>query len=150
MQNIDEKDLLILNILSQNARATYTDLAKHANLSDVAVIKRVKKLENKIIKRYTIEIDPRSLGYKVVSVTGVDVDPDKLFFVVDNLKLKEYVKGLWLASGDHTILAVIWARDENEISQIHKEIMNMEGVKKVCPTLILKTIKDVEMGFRVD
>ncbi|MEM4502196.1 MAG: Lrp/AsnC family transcriptional regulator [Ignisphaera sp.] len=150
MQDIDEKDLSIINMLSRNARIPFTELAKHVNLSDVAVIKRIKKLENKVIKRYTIEVDPRTLAYKVVSITGIDVDPDKLFSIVDYLKVKDYVRGLWLATGDHALIAVIWAQDENEISYIHKEISSIEGVKRVCPAIILRTIKDVDMLFKLD
>jgi len=43
---IDEIDRKILSILQQNARTTYRELAKTVNLTDVAVIKRVRKLES--------------------------------------------------------------------------------------------------------
>lgn len=149
-EEIDEKDKKIIERLSENARITYTELAKEIGLSDVAVIKRVKKLENKVIKRYTVVVDPRSLGFKVVSLTGIDVDPDKLFNVIENIKGKDYVKGLWLTTGDHPLMTVIWARDEEEMARIHKEIGQLDGVKRVCPAIVLKTIKDIEKGFYID
>lgn len=147
---LDEKDIEILKILAKNSRISYTEIAKYVNLSDVAVIKRVKKLENRIIKRYTIAVDPRELGYKIISVTGIDVDPDKMFFVVEAIKNKEYVKGLWLTTGDHLLLALIWGRNEEEVSYIHKDISSIDGVKRVCPAIILRTIKDVETMIRID
>jgi Lrp/AsnC family transcriptional regulator for asnA, asnC and gidA len=147
---LDEKDSKIIEKLAENARITYTDLARVVGLSDVAVIKRVKKLEEKIIKRYTIVVDPRTLGYKVVSFTGIDVDPEKLFEVVEILKNKSYLKGLWLTTGDHQLVALIWAKDDEEAGKIHKEIGEINGVKRVCPAIVLKTVKDIEKGFYID
>jgi len=147
---LDEKDSKIIEKLAENARITYTDLARVVGLSDVAVIKRVKKLEEKIIKRYTIVVDPRTLGYKVVSFTGIDVDPEKLFEVVEILKNKSYLKGLWLTTGDHQLVALIWAKDDEEAGKIHKEIVEINGVKRVCPAIVLKTVKDIEKGFYID
>lgn len=147
---LDEKDSKIIEKLAENARITYTDLARIVGLSDVAVIKRVKKLEEKIIKRYTIVVDPRTLGYKVASFTGIDVDPEKLFEVVEILKNKSYLKGLWLTTGDHQLVALIWAKDDEEAGKIHKEIAEINGVKRVCPAIVLKTVKDIEKGFYID
>jgi len=147
---LDEKDSKIIEKLAENARITYTDLARVVGLSDVAVIKRVKKLEEKIIKRYTIVVDPHTLGYKVVSFTGIDVDPEKLFEVVEILKNKSYLKGLWLTTGDHQLVALIWAKDDEEAGKIHKEIAEINGVKRVCPAIVLKTVKDIEKGFYID
>lgn len=141
---------MILKIMAKNARTPYTEIARQVNLSDVAIMKRVKKLESKIIKQYTIVVDPRELGYKVVSITGIDVEPDKLLSALEAIKSKEYVKGVWLTSGDHAIMAVIWSYDENELLQIHKDILSIEGVKRVCPAIVLRTIKDIDMMFKID
>lgn len=148
--SLDEKDMKILEKFAENARITYTDLAKTVGLSDIAVIKRVKKLEEKIIKRYTIVVDPRKLGYKVVSFTGIDVDPDKLFEVIEMLKNKNCLKGVWLTTGDHQLFTLVLAKDEDEAIRIHKEISEISGVKRVCPAIILKTVKNTEKGFYID
>ncbi|MDK6028391.1 Lrp/AsnC family transcriptional regulator [Ignisphaera sp. 4213-co] len=149
-EELDEKDKKLIEKLSENARATYTELAKELGLSDVAVIKRVKKLEGRIIKRYTIVVDPRNLGFRVVSITGIDVDPDKLFNVIEVIKNKEYIRGLWLTTGDHPLMSIIWARDEVEMAKIHKELANIDGVKRVCPAIVLKTVKELDKGFYID
>ncbi len=140
---LDEKDLKILEILKRNARATYTEIAKEVGLSDVAVLKRVRSLEQKgVIKKYTIKIDNEKLGYKAISFTGLDVEPEKLFDVINYLSKKEYVKYLALTSGDHTIMTVIWAHDSKELSEIHRILSSLEGVKRVCPAIILELFKD--------
>ncbi len=147
---LDEKDLKLLEMLALNARTTYTDMAKAIGISDVAVMKRVRKLESRLIKRYTIVVDPRRLGFKIVSLTGIDIEPDKLFSIVGSLKNRNDVRGLWLAAGDHTLMAIIWARDENELAKIHSDISMIPGVKRICPAIILRTLKDMDMGFSFD
>ena len=143
---LDEKDLSILRLLRENSRMSYNEIARALNMSDVAVIKRIKRLEQlEIIKRYTVAIDPSKLGFNVVSITGIDVRPERLFHILSILKKKEYVDFLALTSGDHPIMAVIWARDNDELARIHDEISRLPGVERVCPALLLEIVK--EGGF---
>ena len=140
---LDEKDLKIIEILRENARTSYTDIARQLGISDVAVLKRIRKLEQLgVIRKYTIVVDPKKLGYTAISITGIDVAPEQLFTVLDELKSKEYVKFLALTSGDHGIMATIWARDSRELAKIHDEISKMDGVKRVCPAVILDVLKE--------
>jgi len=141
---IDEKDLKIIKLLQENSRMPYTELAKKVGISDVAVIKRIKKLEKQgVIKKYTIVIDPKKLGYNSVSIVGINVEPEYLFPVISHLKEKDYVKYLALSSGDHTLMAIIWARNGSELAKIHNEISKLPGVTKVCPSIILDVIKEI-------
>ena len=140
---LDERDRRILEELMRNARVSYTELAKRLGISDVAVIKRVRRLEQQgVIKRYTIEVNPRSLGYRVVSYTGIDVEPEHLLEVAEELKKKPYVRRLSITSGDHDLMAVIWARDSEELRRIHEEIARLPGVKRICPAIVLEELKD--------
>lgn len=101
---LDEIDLKIIKELTENARKPFRQIALKLGLSDVAVIKRVRKLEAQgVIRRYVPIVNPASLGYNKVSYTGVNVKPEKLFEVVSKLKEKEYVKYLAITSGDHEI-----------------------------------------------
>ncbi len=139
---LDDKDVKILRMLQENSRIPYNEIAKAVGLSDVAVIKRIKKLEKEgIIKKYTIVVDPAKLGYKNVSITGVNVEPDHLFNVIEKLKNKDYVKYLALTSGDHSLVLVIWGKDSSDIARIHREIEALEGVIKVYPAIVLDVIK---------
>ena len=141
--SLDDKDLMIINMLKENSRIPYTDIARKLGISDVAVLKRIRKLEQLgVIKKYTIIVDPKKLGYNAVSITGIDSEPEHLFNVLEELKNKDYVNFLALTSGDHSIIAIIWARDSRELARIHDEISKIHGVKRVCPALILDILKE--------
>lgn len=142
-KHLDDIDLKIIDELSRNARATYREVANVVGLTDVAVMKRVKKLEQGgVIKRYTVILDPFALGYGKVSFTGINVKPEKLFEVVKALKSKPYIRYLAITSGDHDILAVIWARDADELDVFHREITSLDGVVSVYPMILSEKIKD--------
>jgi len=107
------------------------------------VIKRVRKLEQLgIIRGYTVVVDPRKLGFNLVSITGVDVEPQNLFEVIAKLREIPNIRFLALTTGDHAIMAIVWARDSEELSRIHEEISRLPGVKRVCPSIILEVLKD--------
>ncbi|NPA96354.1 MAG: Lrp/AsnC family transcriptional regulator [Crenarchaeota archaeon] len=140
---LDEKDLAILRLLALNGRMPFTEIGRRVGLSDVAVIKRVRRLESSgVIKRYTIEVDPAKLGYRAVSITGIDTEPQNLFQVVEKLKAMDCVKYIALTSGDHSVMTIIWARDGDDMARIHESISKLPGVKRVCPAVILEVFKD--------
>ena len=140
---LDEKDLKILEMLTKNARIPYCEIAKAIGISDVAVMKRIRKLEQSgIIKGYTAIIDPKKLGYNLVSITGIDVEPQYLFKVVEELKNIMNIKYIAVTSGDHNIMTVIWAKNGDEIAKIHSDISKLPGIRRVCPAIILEVFKD--------
>ena len=140
---LDEKDLKIIEHLMRCSRTATSEIARSLGLSDVAVIKRLRKLEQRgVIKKYTVVVDPKKLGYNFVSITGLDIEPDKLLEVVNLLKGKDYVKYLAITSGDHTVMATIWARDNDEFTRIINELQSLPGVKRVCPAVIVDVIKE--------
>ncbi|AGK61197.1 Transcriptional regulator [Archaeoglobus sulfaticallidus PM70-1] len=54
---IDEIDIKILNILKENSRISFTEIAKNLNITRQTVKSRIERLEKDgIIKRYTIEV----------------------------------------------------------------------------------------------
>ncbi len=140
---MDEKDLKIIEILIKDGRKSYTDIARELGTSESSIRKRVKKLEEEgVIKGYTAIIDPSKIGYNVVALTGFDTEPDKFLSVAHELcKFKE-VKKVFTSTGDHMIMAEIWAKDGKEFSDlIFNKIGKIEGIKKICPAIILEQIK---------
>ncbi len=143
MRNIDEKDKKILEILKNDSRTPYTEIAERLDVSEATVRKRIESLrEENIIEKFTIEIDPQSLGYETVTLLGLDVEPKYFLKAVQDMKEIEEV--LWVAksTGDHMIMAEIWAEDGDHLSKIMAEkIGEIEGVRDLCPAIILEKIR---------
>ena len=140
---MDEKDRKIIEILEKNARTPFTQIAKEVGLSEGAVRKRVEALERKgVIGKYVAVVDPKKLGYNNVTILGLDVDPTKLLDIANEIaKIKE-VRTVCLSTGNHMIMAEIWAKDGKELSEIlAKKIGKIDGIKRLCPAILLEKIK---------
>ena len=139
---LDEKDRKIIEILLNNGRATFTEMAKEIGVTEAAVRKRVKRLEDiGIIKKYTTIIDNKALGYSVVGLVGVDAESDKLLKIANEIAINDWAKKVWITTGDHMIMVEIWAKDNTEFMKIIEQIDKIDGVTKVCPAIVLETIK---------
>lgn len=140
MVRISNQDLI--RLLRKNARTTYLNLAKALGVSEAAIRKRIKKLEEEgIIKRYTIEVDPRKMGYNVQALIGVDTKPETYLQTIDRLKSMKEVMSLYSSSGDHMIIMECWFKDAKKLTEFVKKLNSMEGVARVCPAIILEKIK---------
>ncbi len=139
---IDEKDLVIVKTLMKNARTSLSDIAKKLEISDVAVRKRVSKLEKMgVLLGYVAKVNPKALGYEVVSLTGIDVESENLLSVAQEVAKQAFAKSVCVTTGDHAIMVEIWAKNGEEMSKIIKEIAELPGVKKICPAIIMDYLK---------
>ena len=141
---IDQKDKKIIEILQKNARIPNTEIAKMLGISESTVRKRINDLESKgVIKKYTVIVDPSKIGYNTVTILGVDVDPTKFLDVAKELAKLPETKYVATSTGDHMIMAEIWTKDGQTLAElISNRIGKIEGVKRICPAIILEKIKE--------
>ena len=72
---LDSIDVQILNMLIENGRISYTDIAKEVGMKPPSVIDRIKKMESDgIIYDYTARVDYRKMGFDMVAFVGIVMD----------------------------------------------------------------------------
>ena len=72
MSKIDAVDQKILAILTGDARISLKELASQVGMSAPSVSERMRRLEERrVIRAYTIDIDPRELGYGVQAIVRI-------------------------------------------------------------------------------
>lgn len=134
-------DLALLKLLRENARMTYVELARRLGVSDTAVRKRMKRLEALgVIRRYTIEIDPRVAGL-VMAFIGIDVRPEKYVEILEQLKRMSEVVSLYATSGDHNIMAECWFESHSDFVDFVRRLAKLDGVTRVCPAVVTEKVK---------
>lgn len=86
--NLDHLDLTILQMLANNARKPYLEIARECGVSGAAVHQRIQKLTNMgVIKGSESHIDPSAVGYDTCAYMGFFLkDPSQFNHVVDELK----------------------------------------------------------------
>ncbi|MEM3579190.1 MAG: Lrp/AsnC family transcriptional regulator [Candidatus Bathyarchaeia archaeon] len=140
---MDEVDQKILKLLQEDARLPFLEIAKKLKLSESTIRKRIQALKERgVIKRFTVEIDPAKIGLNTVAIVGIDVDPPKLLEVSQKLCEFKEIRCVATSTGDHMIMTEIWTKDGRELTRlISEKIGPIEGVKKICPAIILEKLK---------
>ncbi|MEM2281033.1 MAG: Lrp/AsnC family transcriptional regulator [Candidatus Bathyarchaeia archaeon] len=140
---MDEVDQKILKLLQEDARLPFLEIAQKLRLSESTIRKRVQSLKERgVIKRFTIEIDPAKISLNTVAIVGIDVDPPKLLEVAQKLCEFKEIRCVATSTGDHMIMTEIWTKDGRELTRlISEKIGPIEGVRKICPAIILEKLK---------
>lgn len=143
MNMVDEKDLKILEILSKDSRTPFTEIARVLKVSESTIRKRVKALEDEgVIEKYSISINPSKIGLCITAIVGLDVEPSMFLDAARKVTEIEEMRYVATSTGDHMIMTEIWTRDGKELTKIISEkIGKIEGVKKICPAIILEKLK---------
>ncbi len=135
-------NLELIKLLKENSRTSFVKLAEHFKVSETAIRKRVKKLEREgVIKKYTIEVDPRKIGFEINALIGIDTKPENYISTLEELKKMQEVISMYSASGDHMILVECWFKDSEELARFIKKLGEIKGVIRICPAIILEKIK---------
>jgi Lrp/AsnC family transcriptional regulator for asnA, asnC and gidA len=141
---LSDSDLRILRVLERDASLSYAEIARRLGLNESTVRKKVLKLKRQgIIRRFSVVLDPEKLGIRNIAILGIDTDPDKLLEVAQRLRDMPEVKSVAITSGDHMLMAEVWSEDGDQLSKIlTRKIGKIDGVRKVCPSLVLERVKD--------
>ncbi len=144
MSKIDETDTKILELLEEDARRPFTEIAHKLKVSESSVRKRITAMQREgVITKFTIKVDHGKLGLKTVAIVGLDVESGKMLEIAQQLCDLKELKCVATTSGDHMIMLEIWAKNGKELNKlISEKIGKMSGIKQICPALILEKLKD--------
>ena len=140
---VDRLDMEIIELLQADASLSFTEIARRLRLNESTIRKRVLGLQEEgVVKKFTVVVEPSKIGYNTVAIVGVDVDPSKLLEVAQKLCEIKEIRYVATSTGDHMIMVETWTKDGKELSQIiSQKIGTIEGVKKICPSIILEKLK---------
>ncbi len=140
MVRISEEKLV--KALMENSRMKFTRLAKLFGVTETAIRKRMKALEKKgIIRKYTLEVDPKKLGYEIDALIGIDTEPEMYMSIMNMLKRDNKVIKLYSSSGDHMIMIRVWLKNYKSLMDFVEKLNRTKGITRVCPATIIEELK---------
>jgi Lrp/AsnC family transcriptional regulator for asnA, asnC and gidA len=131
MEKIDKLDRKILEIISQNARVPFKDVAEACGVSRAAIHQRVQKMiELKVIVGSGYFINPKVLGYNTCTYIGVKLERGSMYKdVVPELEKIPEVVECHFTTGPYTMLIKLYARDnEHFMELLNGRIQEIPGV----------------------
>jgi len=110
--NVDELSLKILALLQENSRLSNSEIGRQIGLSSPAVNDRIKKMERMgIIKKYTLDIDQKKLGFEIEAYITVSLHglfgPALKETAKSFLKIPEVIEFYNVTGGDDIIMKVV-------------------------------------------
>lgn len=138
LNSIDEK---IIKILKNDSRKSFVDIANDIGMSESAVRRRVKNLQDiGVIKKFTIDLGPsnKTSAITLISVSST-ADTSNVSKRLLDLKGVEVVYEI---TGQFDIATIIIAPTILEINSYIDEIRKIEGVSDTNTVIILRTLSN--------
>ena len=142
-KSLDETDHTILRALCKDGRTIYRDIAKQLEVSPQTISDRLKKLENsKVIRKFTIDIDPDKIGFDIEFICELDIDASHMDHILSILDKISEIHIIKITTGIHDILCIGNAPSIGYLHDIvEKQISMIEGVNKTYTSITLRKVK---------
>lgn len=131
---IDRLDKKILQLISQDARIPFLEVARECNVSGAAIHQRIQKLRNTgIIKGSEFVIDTYKVGFQTCAFIGVKLSDVKSFSsVTEELKKIPEIVECHYATGKYSMFVKIYAKDNKHL--LHVIVEKMASIPGIANT----------------
>lgn len=144
LSNLDEIDRQIINLLRQDGRMAFAQIAEQLNVSAGMIRMRYNRLAEMGVLRIVAITNPLRMGYKTMAMIGIKVQGDRMLEVAEKIAALDEVVYLIIVSGAYDMLAEIVCRDQAHLLQFLAEsLYRIEGVKESESFIHLKIQKEI-------
>ena len=147
---MDETNKDILRLLSHDGMMSFTEIGEQLGISRVAVMKRVKKLEEEgIIHGYKAIIHQDDTIKMLLEIYAVDDDYED---ILEYLNRTGYITEIYIMTGDNHIHATAVAPDVSELKYLTKMVRKKfaDKIKRIEAHGVKEIIKDILGGVDYD
>ncbi|MDE5560307.1 MAG: Lrp/AsnC ligand binding domain-containing protein [Bacteroidaceae bacterium] len=131
MEKIDSLDKKILEIISNNARIPFKDVAAKCGVSRAAIHQRVQRLiDMNVIVGSGYHVNPASFGYNTCTYIGITLEKGSMYagVVKEFAKISEIVECHY-TTGPYTMLVKLYAKDNAHLMELlNGRIQQINGV----------------------
>ena len=142
---IHKLDVEILSILQSRASLSKAEIARRVGLTPTAVFERIRKLEeNGVIRGYAAQLDPATLGRRLlafvhVTVDEANADPD----TGDRLAAVPGAEEVHRVAGEDGWLIKLRVAGPDELHEtLRAEVHPLAGVRSVRTSIVLNTVAE--------
>jgi Lrp/AsnC family transcriptional regulator, regulator for asnA, asnC and gidA len=142
---VDNTDLRILEILMQDAKKPYTEVAKKVHVSGGTVHVRMNKMEEAgIVEKTTLKVDYSRLGYDITAFLGIFLEKSALYDrVLAKLKAIPEITNIHYTTGNYSMFCKIHCKDTNHLKEVlHDKIQQVDGIERTETMISLEESLD--------
>jgi len=130
---LDLYDKQILKELEEDGKKPFSQIADDLEISNTMVHQRIVRMKKEgILKRHSIEIDEKKLGFEWGAFTGIILhDGSDTYEVIEQLKNIPEVTECYHISGMYTLYLRVVARNNEHMREIlYTKIEDIKGIQK--------------------
>ncbi|MBN2067068.1 MAG: Lrp/AsnC family transcriptional regulator, partial [Candidatus Diapherotrites archaeon] len=147
----DGKDLLILDALKRDAKASVVEIAKQTGLPGTTVHNRIKKMGKEgVIKGYTVKVDNKKVGKNLAAYVAITLDYRHL--KEEKIPVKDLIKKIAklpaveevdIVTGEIDAIVKVRVKDIEELNEVLMDkLREYPGIDKTQTMMILKSTID--------
>lgn len=138
---LDRMNLEILELLQEDGRRSYVDVAEEMDRAESTVRDRIQRLEDfGVIQRYTAVLDPQKLGLNGRAVVHARVPERGLQEALDGLLSVPEVTNIHHTTGEHNLGLVLSAGDMGDLERVLRRISTSASLQDVRSDVILRSV----------
>ena len=120
---IDAIDRELINVLASDGRIAVSELAKRVGLSAPSTAERMRRLETQgVIRGFTVDIDPRALGFTLQAIVRVKPLPGQLHLVEEVIRrIPEFVE-CDKVTGDDCFICRLYLHSIEQLDEILSKV----------------------------
>jgi DNA-binding Lrp family transcriptional regulator len=139
---MDTKDLRLIALLRENARASVAQLANQLGVSRGTVQNRIDKLvERHVLLGFTVRTASEVAAHRVRAVMMISVEGDRSEAIIKALRGYPEVRELHTTNGRWDIVAELGADSLESFDEVLRSIRTIKGVSNSETSLLLSTHK---------
>ena len=125
MPRLDDIDRKLLALLLEDARLPVKEIAREVGLSSPSAGERLRRLQERgILRRFTVEVDPASLGFLMQALVRVRPLPGKVLLVQKLLEGIPEVAECDKVTGDDCFVARVFVRSIEHLDGVLDRIID--------------------------
>ncbi len=151
MKNLDEKDKRILEMLIEDSRRPYREIAEVIGLSESSVRKRVIKLQDEgVIEKFTIKICREDERCIMAFLTLIPRSESEIKELLRETQVLPQCEEVYFLAGQCGVLIKVNVPEINELDALIESFRgrsDVKSVERVC--VVLKPIKSASQNGRM-
>lgn len=141
----DELDYRILLKLRENCRKSASDIARDLGENERKVRKRIDRMVELGIGKFTVVIDPKTFGYGITVDIFLEIEAEKEKSIMDTLISIPELTYIANAQESNLISIEGWFRTNEEMYDFLREILpSIDGVVIKSYALVPRILRDID------
>lgn len=138
---LDEVDQEIVDLLKEDGRKAFTDIAKQLTLPESTVRYRVQRLLQSSVMQIRAQLNPRKLGVPHIVTMRLNVACDRIDAVAEALSAMPQVQFVAIVTGHYNIIMDACFGTHEDLLSLFGQIQRIEGIIHYDSCTVLKLLK---------